>query len=64
VEFCPTGNMLAENFTKPSKGGQFAKVCDILMNSRHNYIALTVSPTRSALTFVCHCLCCQACSML
>jgi len=33
VEYCPTGDMLADYFTKPFQGGLFVKFCNIIMNS-------------------------------
>jgi hypothetical protein len=32
VEYCPTGNMLADFFTKPLQGKAFKKFLDIIMN--------------------------------
>jgi len=33
VEYCPTGDMLADYFTKPLQGGLFVKFRDMIMNS-------------------------------
>jgi len=34
VEYCPTGTMMADNFTKPLQGALFIKFCDLIMNYR------------------------------
>jgi len=33
VEYCPTGDMLADYFTKPLQGGLFVKFCNMIVNS-------------------------------
>jgi hypothetical protein len=32
VEYCPTGEMLGDLFTKPLQGSLFQKFCDAIMN--------------------------------
>jgi hypothetical protein len=36
VEYCPTGEMIADFFTKPLQGSQFRKLRDIIMNVRRH----------------------------
>ena len=35
VQYCPTGEMLADFYTKPIQGGLFTKFRDILMGQSH-----------------------------